>query len=72
MVALVRVPCRSAVQRHFHVPPVFYQRHCRAFGTADFDARKGDRERVVILGSGWGGQVPTAFSEHHVIRLIKG
>ena len=32
----------------------------RNFSTADLsalDARKGDRERVVILGSGWAGEL---------------
>ena len=27
----------------------------RAMSTGDLDTRKGERERVVILGSGWAG-----------------
>ncbi|KAG9122806.1 hypothetical protein FRC07_000650 [Ceratobasidium sp. 392] len=28
---------------------------CRGYSTQDLDARKGDRERLVVIGSGWAG-----------------
>ena len=49
-------------------------RQQRTFVTADLsalDASKGDRERVIILGSGWAGRIRTLSTSYLLTQLAR-